>query len=1444
MIRRLLTILICTLTVGVAAGQSQVSLFDGKSLDGWEVRPGEEKWWRVEDGMIVGGSLQENVPHNTFLASAQSFQNFELEFDIRILGNGGFINSGFQIRSIRVEGNHEMSGYQVDAGDKWWGKMYDESRRNKVIAEPLDQAAVDAAIRTNDWNHYKIRAEGLRIQSWINGVAALDYRERDMQIPQDGHFGLQAHGGGKVRVEMKNVRVKELPTTSGMMTWRRWQKAQSVQQQGSAPIRSAADELAGFDVLDGFEVELVAADPSMQKVVDINFDDAGRMWAITAVEYPIDGNESADVINLYRQGGRDQVLVFDEVWKPGPHKPRVFADGLFIPMAILPEQNGALVGMGPDILRFSDDDGDGRADRREVVVSGFGIQDSHLLPHRFKRMPGGWIYLAQGAFNSSNVRTSNGEVTLFNKCKVGRFQSDGSKFEVVGIGLNNIWGFVIDRLGDKWVQEANDLGFSMTPFEHGMSYPGIGSEKFHSHSPWRPRLAEFRVGGTGLSGLAQSGDRNGFPPPWDQTFFLANPIISSVQSVVATRHAETSQHVELQRVADLLVSEDKNFRPVAIHFGPDGCLYIVDWYNPIISHNEVPRDHPLRDKTSSRIWRIRHQSQPHQKPVDVRAASDEELLALLGHANTVTARAAWHQIADRNALQLVPELIALLENQQAPVEDRLLALWSLHDLRAVPMQTLHKLMNASEFCLRRDAIRYAGEEINDAAALADLLQAAPADRDPRVRLVAIHALGKCADFQAAHADLLLQFLLPQNQQQYQGNPASNTDKAKAGPANSSRSTPTELQKADAALERSAIRAILERHPQSVIAWLAAAEDPSSTSAGQELKRYALLCAANADAAGQLAALLQRSQLVANDSEMVYLARHAGNAAVRVAFESWLQLPKHRTTVVQTLLRQRSQWQDPGLMSAIAGSVRNMAAQNASAESHNLLLQAARELRLTELQPDVITLMKKGHIGPLPCVQALREMGCEDVGFYAAIAQASLPGEELRKTAVGALAAVPGADAFAKLQELWPSLLPATQAVALRELLAQREQAQRVFMAMSEKKMSSALLDEGMVAQLRTHVEGHAMWPQLEAELLARQLPGIKLSGGGNDFVATELTQSGAFTIEAWVKLDAGINNADGLLAGPQWDFNFHDARPRLWLGPRADVLIAKRQIPALQWTHIALTYDGEESLHLYLDGELDQHVKTSLPERTEGLQVGKTTPTNAGTSGWFSEVRYWTIERSADQIAANYRLRLDPGQQPDGLQLRLPFTAGAPQPGQSSSEGPAYSGTARVAGMLQPPPLKTKQEARAEQQRFDRYRKLAAAAGDLERGKMVFMTACFACHIVDGAGGDIGPALDGVGSKTADGLLRSVLTPNAGVESGYRVLTVQLLNGQLLQGFLAAEDGLTITLRRAGREDLKIARAEIRSLSFEQRSLMPEGLLDTMQPQQVSDLFAYLRSLH
>jgi hypothetical protein len=183
-------------------------------------------------------------------------------------------------------------------------------------------------------------------------------------------------------------------------------------------------------------------------------------------------------------------------------------------------------------------------------------------------------------------------------------------------------------------------------------------------------LAPPQMGGTGLSGLALADDLDGWPAPWgagqestpdERIFYVANPITNSIQLIVATRAGERYTY---RKGDDLLKSGDPSFRPVALQFGPDGCLYVVDWYNKVISHNEVPRTHPDRDRIRGRIWRIRHASQPVREPVAIAAVATENLPRHLGVANARLADLAWQEIIDRDARTAALALKMCVGHQQ------------------------------------------------------------------------------------------------------------------------------------------------------------------------------------------------------------------------------------------------------------------------------------------------------------------------------------------------------------------------------------------------------------------------------------------------------------------------------------------------------------------------------------------------------------------------------------------------------------------------------------------------------------------------------------------------------------------------------------------------------------------------------------------------------------
>lgn len=181
-----------------------VPLFDGKTLTGWE---GDTKTFRVADGAIVGGSLAARIPRNEFLCSKDEYGNFELRLEFKILGAGA--NGGVQFRSQRIPNHHEVKGYQADLGEGWYGSLYDESRRNKLLAT-ASKEVVKKALKPDDWNDYTVRCEGPHIQIWINGEQTVDYTEPDGKIEQTGRLGLQIHGGPPAEAWYKELRIKKL----------------------------------------------------------------------------------------------------------------------------------------------------------------------------------------------------------------------------------------------------------------------------------------------------------------------------------------------------------------------------------------------------------------------------------------------------------------------------------------------------------------------------------------------------------------------------------------------------------------------------------------------------------------------------------------------------------------------------------------------------------------------------------------------------------------------------------------------------------------------------------------------------------------------------------------------------------------------------------------------------------------------------------------------------------------------------------------------------------------------------------------------------------------------------------------------------------------------------------------------------------------------------------
>lgn len=181
------------------------SLFDSKTFNGWE---GNLALFRIQSGAIVGGTLAAAIERNEFLCTTREFKDFELRLSVKLLG-GDKANAGVQFRTKRIPDHHEVVGFQADMGAGWWGALYDESRRKKVLKGP-DQTKMKDVIREGEWNDYTIRADGPRVQLSINGFQTVDYVETDPTVADSGVICVQIHSGPPSEAWYRDITVAEL----------------------------------------------------------------------------------------------------------------------------------------------------------------------------------------------------------------------------------------------------------------------------------------------------------------------------------------------------------------------------------------------------------------------------------------------------------------------------------------------------------------------------------------------------------------------------------------------------------------------------------------------------------------------------------------------------------------------------------------------------------------------------------------------------------------------------------------------------------------------------------------------------------------------------------------------------------------------------------------------------------------------------------------------------------------------------------------------------------------------------------------------------------------------------------------------------------------------------------------------------------------------------------
>ncbi len=494
-------------------------------------------------------------------------------------------------------------------------------------------------------------------------------------------------------------------------------------------------ERASFLVADGFEVNLFAADPILAKPLQMNFDPRGRLWVSSSEVYPqIQPGQKAN----------DKVLILEDTDGDGKaDKTTVFADGLLIPTGVEPGDGGAYVANSTELLHLADTDGDGKADRRRVVLSGFGTEDTHHILHTLRWGFDGQLYFNQSIYIHSHIETPHG-VKRLGGGGVWEFRPETVGLDVFTRGLVNSWGHHFDRWGQSFLTDGAG--------GEGINYALPGAYYFTAVDAARV-LPGLNPGSPKDCGLEVVSGRH-VPESWRGSLltndFRGNRVCRYVVSDDGAGFSSREQ-------PELIRTRHVAFRPIDVKMGPDGAIYVADWYNPIIQHGEVDFRDPRRDHTRGRIWRVTAKGRPLVERPALVGAPVPALLDALKAPEDWTRQQAKRVLKERGAGDVIPALASWvkgLDDKDPGAEHaRLEALWTYQALDVVEPDLLGRLLRSADPRVRAACarvVRHWHDRLSDPVGV---VAPAAVDENPRVRLEAVRALAHVPDARSAEVAL-------------------------------------------------------------------------------------------------------------------------------------------------------------------------------------------------------------------------------------------------------------------------------------------------------------------------------------------------------------------------------------------------------------------------------------------------------------------------------------------------------------------------------------------------------------------------------------------------------------------------------------------------------------------------------------------------------------------
>ena len=1191
--------------------------------------------------------------------------------------------------------------------------------------------------------------------------------------------------------------------------------------RSSDPV-APAEQRTKFKLPPGFDIQLVAAEPDINKPMNLAFDSAGRLWATTSIEYPWAAPTN--------RPGRDRLMIFEDFGPDGrARKITQFADGLNIPIGVypfrsarspgfsrkeaasnqerpLPPEGGttnetwkAIVWSIPYIWLLEDTDGDGKADKRTPLYGPFDhTRDTHGNQASFRRGFDGWIYATHGFNNDSWITNRDGTVVHLNSGNTYRLRLDGSKLEHHTHGQVNPFGLAFDPRGNLYSSDCHSA--PLYQLLAGGHYPSFG--KPHDGLGFAPVMLEHAHGSTAIDGAVYYAD-DLWPAEYHDTLFIGNVMTSRLNRDKITFVGSTPKAIEQP---DFLTTTDPWFRPVDNTFGPDGALYVADFYNRIIGHYEVPLTHPGRDRERGRIWRVvytnavaadvRRQTNSDQRS-DVRLVTSaatalrpsalpgdlKSLVEELGSPSLTRRLLAQHELEDRFSAAAIPELrlaargVYDFAKREAKTHAQIHALWALFNLASLdneslgagltpadPLLKVHTMRLLAELGHRRKAGLPGAPSLFDAGNLRGALLVHLGDTDALVKRCAAEALAAWPD--AGNLPPLVGAL-------------EKTDRED-----------THL----VYVLRKAIRDTL-----------------LSSGAFDSLTRFPvtqrglvddiLPAIPSADAARYI--LTELSRLGTNSSKVGPLLQHAarhGDAS--------------SAGTIATFARDKFAT-DPAMQLSLLKSVQVGLGQR-GATTPDTVTEWGRSLSsqfvdtLAGSSGDWQALALDGAGTPVPWVLQERK---------------SVDGQSAR--VISSLA--PGGEALTGILRSRKFSLPAKLAFFLCGHDGQPDQPGKGVNKVVLKSADGRVLRE--VSPPRNDVARKVEWNFSTSEQgKPAQLEIIDGdTGAAYAWLALGRIEPAVVSLPAIAPREM----QDRALDAVQLVSSFPSPATLAKLRPLDDGRFGGKTQAALLRTLLA---------H-------DPNYARSLAAR---LQPGA-----AGVE----EIA--TALAEADQPQARSAVVAFLGSAPTRLQKQIATTLSGSRSGAEALLGGISAGKitaqvlsdtklierlraskpdnidARLASLTKDlPPADGARQTLIDARRAA----LGSTPVDLARGQQLYQLNCAACHRIDGLGGLVAPQLDGVGSRGPERLCEDILDPNRNVDHAFQPTILTLKDDEVVSGLFRREEGAMLVLADATGAEIKVPKAQVKERAESKTSLMPDNFGEILKPDDFNDLVGWLLS--